>query len=92
MPDDKITAKWRAEIVAFDLQSAAKIEEEALRLTRQAVKLRELAEMVKAMPAEGVRRVYVAMQAERERARREKRGEDSGAVVVPVAEESGRKN
>ncbi|MGE4537604.1 MAG: hypothetical protein AB7D37_11030 [Desulfovibrio sp.] len=92
MPDDKITAKWRAEIVAFDLQSAAKIEQEALRLMRQAVKLRELAEMVKAMPAEGVRRVYVAMQAERERARREKRGEDADAVVVPVAEESGRKN
>lgn len=92
MPDDELTAKWRADIIAFDLQSAAKLERQAMGLMRQATSLRGLAETMKMLPADGVRRIYVAMQAEREKLRMERRKKDSGAVVVTVAEESGRKN
>lgn len=92
MPDDKLTAKWRADIIGFDLQNAVKLEQQAMGLMRQAAQLRELAKKTKALPADGVRRVYVAMQAEREKARRERRKRESGAVVVTVAEERGREN
>jgi hypothetical protein len=90
--DDKLTAGWRAEIIAFDLKAAEELEQQAMALMPQAAQFRELADKAKDLPSEGIRRTYVAMRAEMQKAKRERSGKEADEVVVSVAEESERRN